>query len=156
MIFLCCVQKYFDRFISETPLPQSLWSSSMPTYAYMNRLETGPVAITKLEDNDFVELLSRAYNTELVDVEVKAVFDPVINFGSLSLEVILLHKVSVLRGLLPVWHPKHLHQVQIKSRYDGIFFFQVLFNRWPEDAEPTQPNPQPGYGSDRSAFFVWI
>lgn len=91
-------QEYFDRFVSESPMAQSVWSSTT-RHPHNDRFEAGPVMIVKVADTDLLKQLKDAYEQEFVDVEAKAVYNASANVGSFSLEVILLNRVSVRRGV---------------------------------------------------------
>lgn len=94
MFTVCGSQEYFDRFVSETPLPESVWASTTRVYQLNHRVDAGHVTILNMPDSDFLEVLKSAYDQRLVDVEAKAEFNPSSNYGSFSLEIILLDKVS--------------------------------------------------------------
>lgn len=65
---------------------------------YYDRYESGAVDIGKAEDKALLEHLRRCYEADLVDVETEAVFDPVANSGSFTIEVVLLRKVGFCPG----------------------------------------------------------
>ncbi|CAM9715351.1 unnamed protein product, partial [Ectocarpus sp. 12 AP-2014] len=90
-------KEYFDRFVSKTPMPRSLWYPTTRVPSYYDRYDSGAVHIAKEEDKAFLEYVRRCYEVDLVDVETEAVFDPVANSGSFTMEVILLRKL-ITRG----------------------------------------------------------
>eukprot|EP00752_Nemacystus_decipiens_P018369 g16478.t1 len=75
---------FFDRFVSCTPLPISVWAEEHPD------LSEGYIDLDKPEDITLFKVLAKAHKERLIDVELEADYDSNTNRGSLTVDVILM------------------------------------------------------------------
>eukprot|EP00903_Cladosiphon_okamuranus_P014611 g13549.t1 len=105
---------FFDRFVSPTPLPISVWAEETPVS------DPGCFKLDKPEDEKLFEVLAKAHKRQLIDVELKAEYRSDDNRGSFTVDVVLL---SVLL------HRTKLAERSGSSKHDadgGIDFVRVV------------------------------